>query len=387
MKIVVLLPRVPYPTIKGDKLRSYNFIRELSKEHEIHLFAIDEEKTKEEDINHLKQFCASIYIAPISKSTIFINVIKAFFKGLPFQVGYYYSKSVHKKFNDYLNKVKPDRIFCQLIRVAEYVKDIKDIKKTIDIQDTMSVNVLRNSTSSNWLKKHIFKIESKRLVKYENKIFDYFDNKVIISKPDRSLYPHANKDDIEIIPNGVNYNFFKPLDVEKEVDVVFTGNMGYIPNIDGSLFLIKEILPILQEKKPNIKIMIAGANPPLKLKNLASDNVIITGWVKDIRDCYAKAKVFIAPMRIGTGLQNKLLEAMAMKLPCITTSIANNSLGATDNESILIGKTKEELANNILTLLNDDNKAKEIANNGYQFVINNYNWEVNSKKLGEIITR
>ncbi|MGI6719163.1 MAG: glycosyltransferase [Bacteroidales bacterium] len=386
MKIVVLLPRVPYPTIKGDKLRSYNFIRELSKNHEIHLFAIDEEKTKAEHIDHLRQFCASIYVAPISKFTIFINVLKAFFKGLPFQVGFYYSKPVHKKFNNYLNEVKPDRIFCQLIRVAEYVKDINDIKKTIDIQDTMSVNVLRNSTSSNWLKKHILKLESKRLVKYENKIFDYFENKIIISKPDRSLYPHANKDDIIIIPNGVNNNYFKPLNIEKEIDVVFTGNMGYLPNIDGSLFLIQDILPILKSKKPNIKIMIAGANPPIKLKNLASDNVIITGWVQDIRNCYAKSKVFIAPMRIGTGLQNKLLEAMAMKLPCITTPTANNSLGATYNESILIGKTKEELAKNILTLLDNKEKADEIANNGYKFVINNYNWETNGKKLEEIIT-
>ena len=164
------------------------------------------------------------------------------------------------------------------------------------------------------------------------------------------------------------------MDCEKRYDLVFTGNMSYPPNVNAVEYLAYEILPIVWKAQPNVKMYIAGATPDPKVKKAASDRIIVSGWLDDIRDAYAQSRVFIAPMRIGTGLQNKLLEAMSMRLPAITSPLANASLGAKPDEEILVGKNAEEMAQHIITLLTDKEKAEQIAQAGYDFTNRVYDW-------------
>ena len=384
MKIFVLLPRVPFPLEKGDKLRAYNHVKYLSAYNEIHLCALNDTKIHHDTFSALQPFCKSIHILNLPKWGILVNLIKTLFNGKPFQIGYFYNKKNYRKIEALINEIKPDRIFCQLIRVAEYVKCQK-IKKTLDYQDVFSKGMERRIPFAPFYLKPLFKTEFKRLIKYEAKIFDFFDNKTIISYPDRDLIQHPEKDKIVVIPNGVDTTFYKLLVREKEFDLLFTGNMGYAPNINSAEFLVKKILPIVVKKYNKIKLLIAGANTSPLVYSLRSENVIVTGWVEDMRECYAKARIFIAPMQIGTGLQNKLLEAMAMQLPCITSILANSALGASNNHEILIGNYPEEYASHIFSLLEDEGTARRIGIQGYQFVINNYNWESTSEKLNRLI--
>jgi glycosyltransferase involved in cell wall biosynthesis len=133
-------------------------------------------------------------------------------------------------------------------------------------------------------------------------------------------------------------------------------------------------------------LVIVGAQPSSKVLKLKSDKVIVTGWVEDISEYYSRSKIFIAPVQIGTGLQNKLLEAMAMKLPCITSELANNALGATHNEDILIGNNETEYTKHIVRLIEDANLQKQIAQKGYEFVKENYTWEGSTAILEKVIT-
>ena len=159
--------------------------------------------------------------------------------------------------------------------------------------------------------------------------------------------------------------------------------MSYPPNVNAVEYLSDEIMPIVWKSLPETKLYIAGATPDPKVKHAASDRIIVSGWLDDIRDAYAQSRVFIAPMRIGTGLQNKLLEAMSMHLPAITSPLANASLGAKPNEEILIGSNAEEMANNIITLLTDTQKAAQIAQAGFDFTNRVYDWEKATKVLEE----
>ena len=134
-----------------------------------------------------------------------------------------------------------------------------------------------------------------------------------------------------------------------------------------------------------MKLLVAGANPSKQVINLSSANVSISGWIDDIREAYGGASVFVAPMRIGTGLQNKLLEAMAMQMPCVTTAFANKALGAEDRRSVLIGNTKEELASALIELLSDNEVASQIALQGSNFIKNKYSWELSTRSLIDII--
>lgn len=384
MKLLVLLSRVPYPLEKGDKLRAYNQIKFLSQDNEIILCTLNDTSIHQDAMDQLAPFCKAIHVLNISKWSIAINLIKALFKGIPFQAGYFYNRSIQKQLKKIVAREKPDHIFCQLLRVAEYVKDIP-IPKTIDYQDVFSKGVQRRIDKSPFYLKPLLKMEYKRLLKYEHDLFEIFDNKTIISLPDRDLIPHPERAKIQVIPNGVDTDFFKPMIFEKKFEMVFIGNMGYPPNVNAAEYLALEILPLVRQRHPEAKLLLAGATPDKRVQNLESRSVQVTGWVDDIRHCYAQAKIFIAPMQIGTGLQNKLLEAMAMKIPSITSPLAFSALGAKEGRDILVGNTTEEYAGLISKLLEDESFAEILAENGYRFVLENYNWGPATTELNRIM--
>lgn len=384
MKIFVLLSRFPYPLEKGDKLRAFNQIKYLAKNHEIHLCALNDTSLKPEYIKALEPYCSSIEVITLSKPIIVYNILRAFIKHLPLQVGYFYQSHAQKKINTLLNKIQPDHVFAQLVRVSEYVKK-NPIAKTLDYQDVFSKGVHRRIETAPFFLKPVLKMEYRRLLRYEKNVFDYFDNKTIISEPDRILIPHPKNHEIEIVINGVDTDFFKPMKIEKTHDIVFTGNMAYPPNVNAAEFLAKEILPLVHQQMPDVKLVLAGAEPTAVVQALKSDHIHVTGWVDDIRSCYAGAKIFIAPMRIGTGLQNKLLEAMSMKIPSITSTLASEALQATPDLEIKIGQTAEDFAGHIVYLLQHPDKATKMAEKAYDFVHKHYNWDAATQKLENLI--
>ena len=381
MKIFVLLPRIPYPLEKGDKLRAFNQIKQLAKNNEVVLCALNDKNIDEQKaFQALQPYCSSINFIKLSKPRILFGMVRAFLKGLPMQCGYFYNRKAAKKVDALIEKHQPDILYGQLVRVAEYIRH-KNTPKAIDYQDVFSYGMKRRRDIASWITRPVFNMEYQRLCRYEAKVFDEFDVKTIISKPDRDLIPHPKKDEILIIPNGVDHEFFKPQQQEKRYDIVFTGNMSYAPNVNAVDYLANEILPLVWKQVPEAKMYIAGATPDPKVRKAASDRIIISGWLDDIRDAYAQSRVFIAPMRIGTGLQNKLLEAMSMGLPAITTPLANASLGAKPDEEILVGSNAEELARHIITLLTNTDKASQIAQAGFDFTNRVYDWGKTTEKL------
>lgn len=386
MKIFVLLSRVPYPLEKGDKLRAFNQIKRLGTKHEIILCALNIGVLHPKALDKLKPYCKNITIIQLSGFNIFINLFKTLFSKLPFQVGYFYNHSAHQKIKDIISNQQPDIIYCQLIRTSEYVKNISSIPKVLDFMDVFSEGIKRRIKKSSLLMKPFLLLEYKRLIKYESSIFNFFNKKIIISEQDRSLMQHSDKSSIIVIPNGVDVNYFQPLNSKKEFDLLFTGNMNYPPNIYGAIFLVQKIMPLVRKQFPDLSLLLAGANPSPRIKLLGSTYTKVSGWVEDIRECYSKSRIFIAPMQIGTGLQNKLLEAMAMKLPCITSPLVNKALNAPINDCILIANTPQQYAEHILFLIENPEKANAIVKNAHNFVVQNYNWDEYNLKLEEVLS-
>ena len=384
MKLFVLLSRVPYPTEKGDKLRAFNHIRYLAQNNEIILCALNNTRLHPEALQKLKPYCSQIHIVRIRRWEALTGLIWAFFTGKPMQVGYFYNFFTKRKVQKLIVATAPVHIFCQLLRTTEYARKLK-IPKTLDYQDVFSVGYKRMAEQSNFLLKFFFLIESKRLARYEKSVFEDFNNKTIISAPDRDLIRHPRHEEIVVIPNGVDFEYYSPIRQNKEVDIVFTGNMHYPPNVDAACFLVREILPLVRTTHPEVKVLLAGANPHSRILSLRSDSVSVSGWVDDLRISYAGARIFIAPMQIGTGLQNKLLEAMSMGLPCITSPLANSALGATEGTEILVGHSPAEYAVHITRLLDDAAFAEMIATNGRQFVLRNYDWHKTTLKLHQLM--
>ena len=385
MKIFYLTPRVPYPIDKGDKLRAFYQIKYLSAEHEIFLFAIDENDVFNPNDNPLIQHCKGIQVAKLSRLKILYNLIRGIFRSIPFQTSYYYSSKTAKEICKAIEDFKPDLIFCQLIRTGKFVENIPNIPKIIDYVDVISKGLERRLEKSNLFLRFLLKWELKRAVKYEEVIFRKFNERIIITNEDRDLLPFKEKFEVKVIPNGIDLEFFYPIESHKKCDILFSGNLSYPPNINAADYLVNEIMPVVWKNNPNVNVNIAGAAPKKRVLSLASEKVKIIGWTDDIRENYKVAKIFIAPLQIGTGLQNKLLQAMAMKLPCVVSELTAKGITNKNCDFMLVAKTPEDYSNHINKLLKDKEYSDSIAERGYTFVKNNFDWKKIINDLDEIV--
>ena len=382
MKILILLSRVPHRLDKGDKLRAYYQIKELARHHELILFALTEEPDEiPEATEALKKYCKHLYIFPQSTFKIARNLAHLFSNNKPPQVNYFYDPAAQEKVNKIIKTHQPDHIYCQLLRMAEYVRHVKDIPKTLDYMDAFSKGMTRRAAISSIYLNPVYTFEAKRLRKYEAEVFSDFEHTTIISTQDRNLIAHPKNQEIAIVPNGIDTGFFHPLERVKNFELVFAGNMSYAPNVDTAIFLAKKVLPLVLEELPDTRLLLAGATPSNRVLALQNENVYVSGWMDDIREAYASAKVFVAPMSIGTGVQNKVLEAMAMQVPCIISPLVNKGVGATANEHVLVGTSASEVAAHIVNLLSDKVLAETLAANAYEFVKENYDW---AKAVGKL---
>ncbi|MBL7980706.1 MAG: glycosyltransferase [Flavobacteriales bacterium] len=387
MKLLVLLSRVPYPLEKGDKLRAYHLVKRLARDHEVFLFCLSDTDIDPTDIDHLKGFCSHIEVVRIPRWRIFMKLLTVLFSRLPVQVLYFHHRHAQCRIDKVIASFKPDHVLCQLVRTTEYVRHYYSLPKTLDYMDTLSKGMERRTETAPLYLRPIFRMETRRLIRYENLMFDQFDNRVIISNQDRDYIYHPLRDTMAVVPNGVDTEHFRPMAQEAEYDLLFTGNMNYAPNIDSVQYLVQRVLPIVRRSRPGTNLLISGVDPSPSVRDLARADplITVTGWVRDIRASYASARIFAAPMQIGTGLQNKLLEAMAMGIPCITSALANNAVGARPNEEVLIGEDPEQYAAHILRLLEDETLRHRIATNGNRFVRSHFDWDVASETLSRLI--
>ena len=386
MKILIVAPRFPYPIEKGDKLRLYHQIRILSKQHRLVLFALSDIEVAREDFDHLSQFVEKIHIFRLHKHRIIIDNLFRLFNPLPLQVLYFLNKRISRRMEAMVQNIKPDIIFNQLIRTTEYSKKWS-FPKVLDYMDAFSTGMHNRLDNSKIPYKWIYKLERNRLLKYEREIYGSFNAHTIISKQDQQRIDVEFRDQIQVVPNGVDVDYFKPEKTQKEYDLCFVGNMGYRPNIIAAEYLCKIILPELNKLNPTIRVLLAGARPSQRVKALATKNVIVSGWMEDIRSAYNKSKVFVAPIFTGIGQQNKVLEAMSMEMPCICTSTVNHPIGSADWAELLVADNAEEFASKIFDLLEDRKLREQLGKKARKFVKKRYSWEFQVEKLNGIFEK
>ncbi len=388
MKILFVTSRFPFPLEKGDKLRSYHFLKELSRHCDVTLVSLSEKKIRKDHIEEIRNIIKTVYVFRLPLLTRYFNTFMSLFMKRPLQAGYFFSRKARKNIHKIITDTKPDHVICQLLRTALYSSEL-GISKLIDFQDVFSYGVRRRLAVTKFPMNIVLMIEYKKLISFEKKMFLKFNHSMIISDADRELMPVAEKNKIHIVSNGVDHEYFNPdlfQNTTKKWDLLFTGNLGYPPNVDCAVFLAKKVLPLIREKYPEIRLVLAGASPHGVVQKLASENVIVTGWVNDMREWYAGSRFFVAPMQIGTGLQNKLLEAMSMGLPCVTSTLANESLDAKPEKDVLIADTPEDVASQIFRLMEENTLAESLSRNGKQFVRNQFSWQVQAAKILQILT-
>jgi glycosyltransferase involved in cell wall biosynthesis len=370
-------------------------MRMLHHEHEIHLFSLTEAEPSDASLEAISQVTKSFRWYKMNPVKRALRLILAAFSTRPFQSHWFYQRKADRQLHEWMKELKPDVIYCQLIRMAEYVRNDHHTPRVLDYMDALSAGMKRRSNLCPFWYRWIYRLEAQRLAHYESVIFDYFDGQTIISAADRKLIAHPGRKSIAVIPNGVDSAFFKSNElvmqtkpynspeenIQNHFVILFTGNMSYPPNVDAAKRIVNEILPRIE--MPGVRVLIAGTKPTAEVLKLANKTVTVTGWIPDLREAYEQADVFVAPLRIGTGQQNKILEAMSMSLPCITSTHVMNGLPKIGNIAppLLLADDVVATAQAIDTLLNKEEIRLKLGRESRNWIEINCTWEVQSGAL------
>ncbi len=382
MNVLIALSRFPYPIDKGDKLRAFYQIKELSKRHNIFLLCLSDEEVSEDHVLKLKEYCKEIKIIPLSKKKIYPNLLSSLLNKAPFQVNYFKNGEMKMIMSQWIYKFNIDIVYVQLIRLVENLPFEEDVPFFLDYMDALSAGMYKRVNFSTFYQKPLVKIEASRLKRYEINSGKLFQGYSIITNQDATFLPDVIRKNMLIVPNGVNeYYLEDSAPMEKKYDLVFTGNMGYHPNVVAAQFIVQQVIPLLASKGINLAVCLAGTSPSTEVLKLQSDNVLVTGFVDDIKPYLLQSKMFVAPLLSGSGLQNKLLEAMACGLPSITTSLANKALGATHEQQLYIADTAQEFSDRIEFVLNNKELADITGAAGKEFIARYFDWSQTTSVL------
>lgn len=370
-------------------------MRMLHHEHEIHLFSLTEAEPSDASLEAISEVTKSFRWYKMNPVKRALRLILAAFSTRPFQSHWFYQRKADRQLHEWMKELKPDVIYCQLIRMAEYVRNDHHTPRVLDYMDALSAGMNRRSNLCPFWYRWIYRLEAQRLAHYESVIFDYFDGQTIISAADRKLIAHPGRKSIAVIPNGVDSAFFKSNElvmqtkpynspeenIQNHFVILFTGNMSYPPNVDAAKRIVNEILPRIE--MPGVRVIIAGTKPTAEVLKLANKTVTVTGWIPDLREAYEHADVFVAPLRIGTGQQNKILEAMSMSLPCITSTHVMNGLPKIGNITppLILADDVVATAKAIDTLLKKEEMRLKLGRESRSWIEINCSWEVQSGAL------
>jgi sugar transferase (PEP-CTERM/EpsH1 system associated) len=390
MKILFLTSRFPYPPYGGDKLRVFNFIKFLSRKHEIHLISFIESENEKKYLAEMEKYCKRIEIVLLSPGKSYLNCAVFSITNLPFQVAYYRDSSMRGKVDEMIRGENYDAAYVHLMRMAQYVYGCNSVNRVLDLTDSLSLSLFRSLK----YRRHVFFLfyflEWLKVKRYERAAVKVFERSLLISSADtcsETLLAAGEK--ISIVGNGVDLGYFKPSNGPYDKDkIAFVGNMHSFPNRDGVLYFCDRILPVIRKRRPDMKFYVIGANPPDKIKKLDDGKtVFVTGPVDDTRKYLNDAVALVCPIRTATGMQNKIMEAMSMGLPVISTKISAQWLEDSDRAGIILADNEEEFAKAVLSVVENDNLRHELSLQARRYSEDNFSWDGNIEKLEKSMTR
>lgn len=386
MNILFVTPRFPYPPLKGDQVIPFYRLKYLSKRHSISLLTFYQNEKELEFLRELSCFCEKIKYVKLTKFQAVLNMALAGITNqLPFQVLYYRSGKFRKALDEIIAGNEYDIIHTYMLRLAEYSKDLPG-RKIIDLVDSMQLNLQRRARMEKLPIRLAFFEELRRITKYENVITKYFNYGIVVSENDKNQIKTKN---VIAIPLGIDTDIFKPNDSLHDTNtIIFSGNMGYFPNEHAAIWFANHILDRINREIPDVRFVIAGNNPSNKIKKLHDGRkIIVTGFVESIVAELQKAKLAVAPMQSGSGMQFKILEAMSCGLPVVATSMGVGTISATDKVNIRIEDEPAQFAEACINLLKDDRQAKNIGKNARQLILDKYSWESHVDKVEALYNR
>jgi sugar transferase (PEP-CTERM/EpsH1 system associated) len=389
-QLLMLVHRVPYPPNRGDRIRSYHLLRHLAAEYDVHLATLCDEPVSSDAVEALKSICRRVEIASVTGSARWLRAAWSLARGFTATEGLFRSPRLADVVRRWASQTRFDAalVFCSSMLQYLDCAELGSVRAVVDLVDVDSQKWFDYADRGSGAKRWLFRLEGRRLRKLEQRAIDRATAVTLVSEAEAELFRRVCPNDKTVaIPNGVDLDYFRPqndgtrpwipLPPNDRTNLVFIGALDYRANIDGITWFASEVWPLLRREMPQLTLGLVGRNPAPAVRKLADiAGIRVFGTVPDVRPFLAAADLVIAPLRIARGIQNKVLEAMAMGKPVICSPGALEGIDAVPQRDLLLAAAPKEWLVAVRRMFGDAELRQQIAQQGRELVQREYSWNL-----------
>lgn len=382
MRILFLCPIVPYPPTGGGVNRMFYLIRELAAADEVDVLCFANEEGSG-SLKELGRFCRKA--EAVKTPSRFSDLAYKFF----FLKAYARVPEMFRRLKEILKENSYDAVIAEKFYMAPYVEKATPCPVAIDLWAVGKGMEREIQLETDLFKKSRALWQKKKFERYDAFGFRHFKNFLVVSNVDRDRALQLNPMlRVAVVPNAVDCDYFEPNNaLSRQPQLIFTGDMGFKPNIDAALYFCREIFPIIKRNFPSAVFKIVGKNPVPEIAALRTSDIVVTGFVEDIRPHLAEAAVFVAPLRQGAGTRLKILEAMAMAKAVVTTSVGIEGIEAKPGKEICVEEKPDSFAEAAVSLLKNPDLAKQMGQRARLRIESQYTWKESAQKLRQFLQK
>ncbi|MFH1277260.1 MAG: glycosyltransferase [Candidatus Eisenbacteria bacterium] len=387
MKILFLTSRLPYPPHRGDRVRTYNFLKRLSRDHEIHLLTFVESADETRHFAALEPYCRPEAVV-LTRRASYVNMFTRSMSKLPFQVLYYRSPGMSRAVERRLRRHRFDLVYTHLFRMAPFAPEPDGALRVLDLTDCISAELAASIRHRPLPMRLPLKLEVGKIRRYETESAGRFHDVWTISESDREKILRMSPDaPVTVVPNGVDESLFEVSPARSAKVLGFLGNFGVPHNIDAARHLVLDIMPRILESVPDARLELIGQGHSPALRKLDGANgTTVVGPTESLGEALGRLTVFLSPLRFAAGVQNKILEAMASGLPVVTSSPGNRGLAAEPETEIVVRDGPEEFAAAAVSLLRDPVRAARVGEKGRVSVRRRFSWDRVAARVDDLLS-
>jgi sugar transferase (PEP-CTERM/EpsH1 system associated) len=387
-RILFLVHRLPYPPNKGDKVRSYHLLRHLSAQHEVHLGTFIDDPDDEVHRAKVDGLCAQAYVGRLDANYARWRSLLGFVRGEPLTLPYHADAALRRWIRESMSRESFDAVIAFSSAMVQFVPE--GLPFLVDFVDVDSAKWTQYASQRRWPLSWLYRREGRKLLEYERSVARRASASFFVTEKEVALFESLAPDCVGLstaVGNGVDADYFAPDParpspfLESEVPVVFTGAMDYWPNVDAVRWFAQAMLPRLQQSWPRLRFHVVGRNPTPAVRALTAQGVNVTGAVPDVRPFLQHAAVVVAPLRLARGVQNKVLEAMAMERPVVSAAACVEAIDAVDGRDVLPATSADDYVEAVSGLLQDPQRAIAISRAARRCVMNGYSWTTRLRGL------
>ena len=383
MRVLFITSRFPQSLRRGDEQRAYQHLRELAARHEITLLAFAPEDEKSPVTAEIRRWCRRVVTVEPSAGGRWIRALRALPGSVPLQAAMNDTHAFRSALTELVRTSRFDLAHVLLARMGEMLPLLGSLPCVLDLVDALSVNMAQRARYDAGPMRLLARLEAARLRPYERRLCARVDAAAISSARDRDALG-GDLPALHVVANGIDADEFAfSAQARESHRLVFSGNLGYFPNVDAALWFVREVFPLVRAQHPTAELHLVGARPAGVLRRLAetAPGVRLIGPVDDMRSHLSRAAVALAPMRAGSGQQIKILEAMGCGTPVVATSQAMGGLDAMAGRHLLVADDAQTYAEAVSRLLNDSVFAGELARNARRLVEQHYTWKGSAESM------